>query len=183
MRTGGIGGANTKTGLNFENKVDFQQLIAAIPGYREKKDPDKAGILIFFENTLVARCFRKNDFYNFLSESKIDWKEILSKKLLPDDALLVIVRETLFIIEVKYQQVTGSVDEKLQTCDFKRKQYLKLVSPLGLKVEYVYVLSDWFKQPRYKDVLDYIHSVNCHYKFNELPLAWLGLPTKRTSKK
>jgi len=29
--------------------------------------------------------------------------------------LLVIVRETLFIIEVKYQQVAGSVDEKLQT--------------------------------------------------------------------
>jgi len=25
-------------------------------------------------------------------------------------------------------------------------------------------------------VLDYIQSVNCHYKFNELPLSWLGLP-------
>jgi hypothetical protein len=90
--------------------------------------------------------------------------------------LLVIVRETLFIIEVKYQQVAGSVDEKLQTCDFKRKQYVKLVAPLGLKVEYVYVLNDWFKNPSYKDVLDYINSVNCHYKFNELPLSWLGLP-------
>lgn len=104
--------------------------------------------------------------------------QVISKKLLPDEALLVIVRETLFIIEVKYQQVPGSVDEKLQTCDFKRKQYLKLVAPLGLRVEYVYILNDWFKKPGYKDVLDYIHSVNCHYKFNELPLAWLGLPTK-----
>jgi hypothetical protein len=45
------------------------------------------------------------------------------------------------------------------------------------KVEYVYVLNDLFKNPSYKDVLDYINSVNCHYKFNELPLAWLGLPT------
>jgi len=107
---------------------------------------------------------------------KINWGKIISKKLLPDDALLVIVRETLFIIEVKYQQVAGSVDEKLQTCDFKRKQYLKLVSPLNLKVEYVYVLNDLFKNPAYKDTLDYIHSVNCHYKFNELPLSWLGLP-------
>ena len=89
---------------------------------------------------------------------------------------MVIVRETLFIIEVKYQQVEGSVDEKLQTCDFKRKQYLKLVVGLGLKVEYVYVLNDWFKDPRYKDVLNYINSVNCHYKFGSLPLAWLGLP-------
>lgn len=127
---------------------------------------------------MVVRCFKKHEFYRFLNESKIVWQNILSKKLLPDDALLVIVRETLFIIEVKYQQVVGSVDEKLQTSDFKRKQYLKLVSSLGLKVEYVYVLNDWFKNPEYRDVLDYIHSVNCHYKFNELPLAWLGLPTK-----
>jgi hypothetical protein len=178
MKSGGIGGAKTLTGLNFESKVDFQKLLEKIPGYRIAKIPDKAGMGVFFEDKLVARCFRKNNFYSFLDESKVDWHNILSKRLLPDDALLVIVRETLFIIEVKYQQVAGSVDEKLQTCDFKRKQYVKLVASLGLKVEYVYVLNDWFKHPSYKDVLDYINSVNCHYKFDELPLAWLGLPTR-----
>jgi len=177
MKTGGTGGESTLTGLNFENRVDFQQLIGAIPGYNVRKVPGKAGKGIFFEDKLVARCFKKYEFYDLLSEEKVDWSQKLSKKLLPDDALLVIIRETLFIIEVKYQQVGGSVDEKLQTCDFKRKQYVKLVAPLGLKVEYVYVLNDWFKQPGYKDVLDYINSVNCHYKFNELPLSWLGLPT------
>ena len=51
-----------------------------------------------------------------------------------------------------------------------------LVRDIGLKVEYVYVLSEWFKKPRYKDVLDYVESVNCHYKFGSLPLSWLGLP-------
>jgi hypothetical protein len=178
MKTGGTGGGSTLTGLNFENRVDFQQLIGAIPGYNLRKVPGKAGKGIFFEDKLVARCFRKYDFYEFLSESGIHWETVLSKRLLPDDALLVIVRETLYIIEVKYQQVGGSVDEKLQTCDFKRKQYLKLVQPLGLMVEYVYVLNDWFKKPEYNDVLNYINSVNCHYKFNELPLSWLGLPTR-----
>ena len=177
MKTGGIGGGNTLTGLNFEKKVDFQVLLDSILGYEIKKVTGKAGKGVFFEGVLVARCFRKHDFYQFLIESDIDGRKIHSKRLLPDDALLVIVRETLYIIEVKYQQVGGSVDEKLQTCDFKRKQYLKLVSTLGLKVEYVYVLNDWFKKPEYKDALDYIHSVNCHYKFNELPLSWLGLPT------
>lgn len=176
MKFGGLGGGKTLTGLHFERKVDFQNLLGSIPGYEVKHVIGKAGMGVFFEGKLVARCFRKYDFYQFLSESKIDWKNLLSKKLLPDDALLVIVRETLFIIEVKYQQVAGSVDEKLQTCDFKRKQYLKLVSPLELKVEYVYVLNDWFKKKEYKDTLDYIHSVNCHYRFNDLPLAWLGLP-------
>lgn len=178
MKTGGFGGANTLTGLNFESKTDFQTLLSKIPGYAILPIIGKAGMGVFFEEKLVARCFKKHDFYKFLEESSINWKTLLSRKLLPDDAMLVIIRETLFIVEVKYQQVDGSVDEKLQTCDFKRKQYVKLVSPLGLKVEYVYVLNDWFMKPAYKDVLDYIHSVNCHYKFDELPLAWLGLPTE-----
>lgn len=176
MKEGGVGGANTLTGLHFERQVDFQQLLAAKPGYAVQPVPGKAGGGVYFQDKLVARCFRKHDFYKFLEEERIAWRAILSKQLLPDDALLVIVRETLFIIEVKYQQVAGSVDEKLQTCDFKRKQYLKLVTPLGLRVEYVYVLNDWFKADCYKDVLAYIQSVNCHYRFGSLPLAWLGLP-------
>ena len=177
VKKGRKGGSNTITGLDFEDKVDFLTLLAKIPNYEIKKSSGKIGSEVYYRNKLVARCFKKYDFYSFLKESKVNWKDLISRRLLPDDALLVIVRETLYIIEVKYQQVEGSVDEKLQTCDFKRKQYVKLVSPLGLKVEYVYVLSSWFKDPKYKDVLDYIHSVNCHYKFNELPLAWLGLPT------
>lgn len=179
MKKGGSGGSKTLTGLNFEVKVDLHKLLEKIPGYKLKKSKGRAGVDVYFENKLVTRCFRKYEFYKFLEENKIKWQNIISKRLLPDDSMLVIVRETLFIIEVKYQQVAGSVDEKLQSCDFKRKQYLKLVTPLGLKVEYVYVLSDWFRKPEYKDVLEYIQSVNCHYKFNELPLAWLGLPVKR----
>lgn len=177
MKQGGKGGGRTVTGLNFENKVDFLTLLGNIPNYRVIPNSANVGSDIYYSDDLVGRCFKKYDFYKFLIEQGINWKNKISKRLLPDDALLVIVRETLFIIEVKYQQVAGSVDEKLQTCDFKRKQYLKLVSSIDLEVEYVYVLNDWFKKPEYKDVLDYIHSVNCHYKFNELPLAWLGLPT------
>jgi len=176
MKTGGVGGANTGTGLQFEKDVDFHDLLARTKGYEVKAVFGKAGKGVFFNGELVARCFRKSSFYDFLTEEGVQWQNMLSRRLFPDDALLVIVRETLFIIEVKWQQVEGSVDEKLQTCDFKRKQYLKLVTPLQLKVEYVYVLSDWFKNPRYKDVLDYIQSVNCHYIFGKLPLAWLGLP-------
>ena len=179
MKTGGFGGANILAGLNFESKVDFQKLLGKIPGYSIAKIPDKAGVGVFFDRKLVARYFKKDDFNKFLHEFKIDWHKMLSKKPMPDEAMLVIVRETLFIFEVKYQQVADSIDEELMLCDFKRKQYLKLVTPLGLKVEYVYVLNDWFKKPEYKDVLDYIQSVNCHYKFNELPLSWLGLPINR----
>ena len=178
MKKGGVGGANTQTGLIFEQRVSLRTLFESLPRYSVQKSGG-AGWLLYYGNNLVAKMLEKRAFYKFLEEEGVDWRSILSKKLLPDDALLVIVRETLFVIEVKFEQTPGSVDEKLQTCDFKRKQYVKLTHSLNLKVEYVYVLNDWFKDPRYKDTLDYIHSVNCHYRFNEIPLSWLGLPVPR----
>ena len=62
------------------------------------------------------------------------------------------------------------------TCDFKKKQYKRLLAPLNFEVEYIYILNDWFKKPEYKDVLTYIHSVGCDYYFNYIPLQRLGLP-------
>lgn len=82
----------------------------------------------------------------------------------------------MFIIKIKFQGVAGSVDEKLQTCDFKNRQYQKLLSPLYIQVKYVYVLNDWFKKDEYKDVLGFVKSVGCYYFFNEIPLDFLGLP-------
>ena len=55
------------------------------------------------------------------------------------------VNNTLFIIEMKFQEVAGSVDEKLQTCDFKKKQYKRLMAPLNIEVEYVYILDPLIK--------------------------------------
>jgi hypothetical protein len=179
MIKGGTGGANTKTGLHFEERVDIKTLLESIEGYEVRSDPLMAGDSVYFKGEFVARVFKQHAFYRFLEEEGVEWQKIVSKKILPDNALLVIVRETLFIIEVKFQQVAGSVDEKLQTCDFKRKQYTKLVMPLGLRVEYVYVLSDWFRAPGYRDTLDYVLCMNCHYHFGTIPLAWLGLPTGR----
>jgi hypothetical protein len=180
MIKGGKGGSNTQAGLYFEKRVDINELLNTTPGYSVIKNDNGAGDSVFFKDELVARLFKKHEFYAFLEEMGIDWEVIISKRLLPDQALLLIVRDTLFIIEIKFQEVAGSVDEKLQTCDFKRKQYSKLVASIGLKVEYVYVLNDWFKNPSYKDTLDYINCMNCHYIFNVIPLVWLGLPSIST---
>ena len=88
----------------------------------------------------------------------------------------MIINNTAFILEVKHQEVAGSVDEKLQTCDFKKKQYIKLFSELNYRVEYCYILDSWFKKECYKDTLDYIISVGCKYYFDYIPLQELGLP-------
>ena len=177
MIKNGVGGAKTKTGLHFEERVDIKKLLLNISGYKLVKTTNNSGYRVLYNEKEIARYFQKYEFYRFLEEYGIDWRKHLSKQLLPDNGLFVVVRDTLFIIEIKYQQVTGSVDEKLQTCDFKRKQYTKLVHSLGWRVEYVYVLNEWFRRSCYKDMLDYVHSVNCHYMFKEIPLKWLGLPS------
>jgi len=171
MKLSGIGGANTKTGLVFEGKTDLAAFLKSQTNYDVLPDGT-----VIYSGEVVGKIFKKHGLYKFLDELKIDWKAILSKRLLPDDSIFVIINNTLFIIECKFQQVSGSVDEKLQTCDFKKKQYQKLFSRANIQVEYIYLLSDWFKHPSYKDVLDYIISVGCHFYFEYVPLAQLGLP-------
>jgi hypothetical protein len=103
----------------------------------------------------------------------INYKSIISKKLLPDGAVLV--DNKIFIIEKKTQNGAGSVDEKLQTCDFKKKQYSKLFNPIGIDVQFFFLLSSWFNKDCYKDVFEYIESVECKYYFETIPLEKLGL--------
>lgn len=170
MIKGGVGGGNTITGLIYEGKVDLATYLSRQKNYEVK------GSEVYYEGKVVAYVFKKHAFYKFLETNGVNWKKIISSQLLPDNCIYVIVNNILFIIEVKNQNVGGSVDEKLQTCDFKRKQYIKLLSQLNIEVEYVYILSKWFKNPRYKDVLDYIISVNCQYYFDYIPLQKLGLP-------
>lgn len=173
MKTRGMGGGNTITGLNFEKERDILEIL------KKAKDYSVKGGVIYYQGEAVARSYRKQELYRLLSKKGVDWRKFISKRLFPDEALYVIVNNTLFIIEMKFQKVAGSVDEKLQTCDFKKKQYRKLMAPLNIEVEYIYILNDWFKNPSYKDTLDYVISVGCQYYFNYLPLQKLGLPVPR----
>lgn len=176
MKIGGKGGANTRTGLVFESKADFLLTLDAVPGYSIVKE--EGNTAIHFNGKRVAWHLRKYALYRFLeTRHQITGSNLLSKKLLPDDAVLVEKTKTLHIIEMKFQRTPGSVDEKLQTCHFKKKQYQKLVSSAGLKVEYSYILNDWFEKPEYKDVRDYIKEVGCSFYFHIIPLSGLGLPS------
>lgn len=171
MKKGGTGGGKTITGLKFESRITLEKAISSLPGYTVKNDE------VYFKNRKIAEFYQKYKLYkNLLEPNEIDYKRIISKKLLPDDAILIIKDKTLFVIELKFQEVAGSVDEKLQTCDFKNKQYKKLLAPLNIEVKYVYVLNDWFTKSEYRDVLSYIKSVGCYYFFDELPLNFLDLP-------
>jgi len=168
MIKGGKGGALTQSGIRFEARINLCTAISKVKGFSVKGDD------IYKNGKKVAQVFPKHKLYrNLLRLKDIDHKKYISKMLLPDEAILV--GDKLYLIEMKFQFVQGSVDEKLQTCDFKKKQYNKLLRPAGIKVEYIYVLNDWFKKPEYKDVLDYINSVGCYYYFNEIPIKVLNL--------
>lgn len=120
-----------------------------------------------------------NDLYKKLLEpNKINYSKILSRKLLPDEAILSTKNNTLYVLERKSQESTRFVYEDLQACDFRNQQYKKLLAPLGIAVKYVYILADYFKKKEYKDVLTYVKSVGCYYFFNELPMEFLGLPVQ-----
>lgn len=187
MIKNGKGGGNTKTGLLFEGRTDLGTFLSQQKGYEVRTINEIVTVngkqkkitvrTVYFNNTKVAELYQKHEFYSsLLKKLDIDWEKYISKRLLPDDSIFVIIKNTVYIVECKHQQVKGSVDEKLQTCDFKKKEYKKLLSKANLDVEYIYLLNDWFRDPRYKDVLDYIHSVGCDYYFEYIPLYRFGLP-------
>lgn len=172
MIDGGKGGARTNIhGLAFERRVDLREVFNKLDGYEVKEND------LYFDDKIVGKFYKKHGLYSgLLKEHKIDASKIISKKLLPDETLLVLKSNTLFIIEMKFQKTPGSVDEKLQTCDYKLKQYKKILRGSGIQVKYIYILNDWFRKKEYKDTLDYIKSVDCDYYFNELKFSVLGLP-------
>ena len=111
----------------------------------------------------------KHNLYKYMDKLGIKWNDIISKKLLPDEAYFDKNTKELKIYEKKFQQVAGSADEKPQTCAFKIFQFRKIGKAIGAeKVTYTYLFNNWFAKPEYKDMLDYIKSVDgCDYKIME----------------
>lgn len=110
-----------------------------------------------------GRDITKNKMYTYLKEQGINWKDYISKKILPDGVF--IQDNKVRIYEKKFQSTSGSVDEKIQTAPFKLYELKKLFAPLGITdVTYTYILNDWFEDDKYRDVLEYIrNSPGCDY--------------------
>ncbi|GAA7006488.1 hypothetical protein AOH414_04780 [Helicobacter pylori] len=62
MRKGGLGGANTQTGNEFEEKMDLVSRLKDVKGYRCEKRP-LGGYEIYFEDKPVAYSFKKHELY------------------------------------------------------------------------------------------------------------------------
>lgn len=174
----GGGAATNKAGLTYEDKVDIVPFIAGQKGYSVVQIGDKGDhYKVIYKTAVVAKIYRKHALYReFLPSLGINYEKIVSKKLLPDNSIFIIVDNKIIIIEVKNQNCAGSVDEKLQTCGFKLRQYKRLFKPANIDAEYIYILNDWFKKPEYRDVLEYVREIGCDYYFDYIPIKRLGLP-------
>lgn len=164
------GGARTNAnGLSFEQTTSLEDALknAGYNVYDTK---------VFDGEKLIGLTVPKNKIYScFLEPNGINYAHYNSKKWLPDECFIHLDDSVSYIIEKKFQNCDGSVDEKLPSCHFKRLEYEKLFTPLNFRVEYLYVFNDWFLKEKYRDTLEYIEMMNCRFFFNEIPLAFLGL--------
>ena len=146
----GILRKNNENGLTFEQVTSLDDALTNA-GYEVVESN------VMDDKATIGFSVPKYKLYkHFLDKHGINYSQYNSKKWLPDECFINIKTHTAYIIEKKFQNGSGSVDEKLPGCQFKKMKYEKLFHPLGYKVEYIYVFNDWFLRPEYKDVLEYI---------------------------
>lgn len=184
MKKGGVGGAKTsKSGSDFENST-YETLLNDLiaKGYSVKEIVN--GTTSPRTITLVSEDFNKVEFYfkaaihkNFFEPRGILTSEYFTARLEPDTAIYSEKTKTLTIIEKKQQTTTGSVAEKLQTCDYKMMYYKTLCAPLKVKVDLIWQLGEYFKQQEkgLGSVFEYMKSKGSSYYFHKVPVEALKI--------
>ena len=182
LRKANIHGGGSRTninGLSFEGRTDFINSIKDNKNFSLKKIPNFRNTYeIIYKEKKIGFYTEKHQFYSFfLNNEKVNWRKVVSKQYLPDAVLINKLNKTIYIIEKKFQSGSGSVDEKLQTCDFKKKIYSSMIDKCKINyvTKYYYLLNDWYERDEYNDVKNYIISVGCKYFINEIILEELGI--------
>lgn len=155
MIVNGFGGANTQTGLFFEIETDL------------KTNLEKANIDI---SNIIFCC--KYDFPKLMKKYDFDMTEYFGKRYLPDEGF--IYKNHLYIIEKKYQSVSGSVDEKIQTGPYKKLIYDICAEKLGLNgASYIYLLKgSAFNTPKYTThQIPYLINNGISVYFDNFPIS------------
>ena len=152
----GAGGAKTnKNGLEYEEARDLSSLFTVIKTVKEYSE-------ITFDaspDTTPFIYLKKQQFLKYLSSAINTSIPIAHGCKQPDECYINEKTKTIFIIEKKFQQISGSVCEKLQTAPVKKEHFRELIP--AYKTEYIYCLSPWFKE-------------NCKYELIVLERA--GIP-------
>lgn len=147
-----------KNGLKYEKLTDLSdryEIISVKNKITYIQFNDNAQEFVYVSNTKLYKYMSK------IGEKNNDIKPAHGCKL-PDEAFINPLNKKLYIIEKKFQQVKGSVCEKIQTAHFKKYHYKKMFP--NFEVEYIYCLSDWFKE-NCEAELEYLKEIN-------IPVFW-----------
>ena len=160
----GAGGANTnKNGLSYEELTNLSTNYLEVGIVNNGKNKYKS---IKFESSvneyISVNKSKLHSYMDFINEKNTKIISASGCKE-PDEAYVDNITKNLFIIEKKFQQGPGSVDEKIQTCVFKKFHYSKIFP--NYNIHYIYCLSDWFKKDEYISVIEYMTQ-------NNIPIFW-----------
>lgn len=181
-----IGGSQTnKNGLRFEKEVDFAVALDTDVRFsvEEIKFDDKKsqrGFEIRYNDSqeLIGRVMPKSRFYDFLDELNIDWQDVNSKQWQPDDVFINELNRTVYIIEKKWQENDGSVDEKLFGFGNKRRLYQRLLDTLEnpYTISFVFIgNSDFWNKDKYRDTFEMLRGDGVKIMLDEYDLTFFGL--------
>lgn len=166
MKKGGTHGNSTSTGKTFEEQTNLNSYLKSTGYTMSPKEPDQ-----WEKDCTLWVSIPQGKFKNYFESQGVNFKEIWSKMLRPDEALYNPDTKQLIIIEKKFQRTAGSVDEKLETFPFKKWKYEKLINTGHVStVQFVFLGNDWFAHPRYQDCKEYL-------KENGVQVAIGGYPS------
>lgn len=207
-----VGGAKAaKNGKEFEENVwrdlgeTFEKLnlnVVREPSFKPSNRFKFRGAVYDTRGFEVGYLCSESEFYKFVDRKfggGIQWHpafksdksglllgnvSFLSKELRPDICYFDFEATTVYIVEIKFQSMKGSVDEKLQTADFKTKQYKKVLSKIGemsgepWKLKFSWVLNDYFQDRaagEYRDILEYLGKNGTPFEYETVKPYQLGL--------
>lgn len=158
----GAGGARTNhNGLFYESITDLKPLFSSFIS-NKKNNYNRVQFVGYEQEFINVNQSALHRYMNNKNEKNKNIQPAAGCKK-PDEAYINETTKQIFIIEKKFQQGSGSVDEKIQTGPFKKRHYKKLFQ--NYNVHYIYCLSDWFKRDEYKSVLEYLEE-------SEIPVFW-----------
>ena len=206
MKTNGTGGAETsKTGLSFEKQTDLAYKIqqdlknkyqlVAIP---IKSKVGAFSVIRISDQTKVGILTKQMGFYDVLAilnkQSQINnindisnIQNINSKKWKPDEVFFNLEKNTVFIVEKKWQKEAGSVDEKLLGFGNKRRLYQNIFNQSAkepkVSVQFCALFNRaWWldgnrgkNEKTYQDYFDTLRMDGIKIFFDNYEYWWFGL--------
>ncbi|MGL5684399.1 MAG: PD-(D/E)XK nuclease superfamily protein [Vagococcus fluvialis] len=199
MKSGGVGGANTnKSGLKFEENTDLSARITrdlvgkiSVNQISVEQSVISSESLVFEvidvrDNHVIGLITKQYQFYNVLKNVYgIDNQN--NKRWKPDEVFFNFDTNTVFIVEKKWQQGSGSVDEKIFGFVNKRRLYQnnfnKLIDEPKPAVEFsaLFNKSWWIdgangrNMRQYADYFDNLRIDGVKIFFDEYDYWWFGL--------